>query len=96
MAPANVLQDNLKLLCKVLKSQGCRKVPVMVKSPEDVVVCATNFVSERLCPIFQVSNVNGTGLDLLKSFLNLLNTTRIENVDHLPAEFSIDESKYLS
>lgn len=26
MCPTNILQDNLKLLCKVLRSQGCRKV----------------------------------------------------------------------
>lgn len=26
MCPPNILQDNLKLLCKVLRSQGCRKV----------------------------------------------------------------------
>ncbi|XP_063698828.1 GTP-binding protein 1 [Culicoides brevitarsis] len=91
MCPANVLQDNLKLLCKVLKSQGCRKVPVMVRTPDEVVVSATNFVSERLCPIFQVSNVTGENLDLLKMFLNLL-TTRMHGLDNLPAEFQIDDT----
>lgn len=53
MSPPNVLQETLKLLVKILKSPGCRKVPVMVKSADDVVISATNFVSERLCPIFQ-------------------------------------------
>jgi len=48
MCPPNVLQENLKLLIKILKSPGCRKVPVTVKTPDDVVVSATNFVSERL------------------------------------------------
>lgn len=48
MCPANVLQDNLKMLIRILKSPGCRKVPVMVKTPDDVVLSATNFVSERL------------------------------------------------
>lgn len=91
MCPTNVLQDNLKLLCKVLKSQGCRKVPVMVRTPDEVVVSATNFVSERLCPIFQVSNVTGENLDLLKMFLNLL-TTRMHGLDNLPAEFQIDDT----
>lgn len=47
MCPPNVLQDNLKLLFKILKSQGCRKVPVMVKTRDEVVLSATNFVSER-------------------------------------------------
>lgn len=91
MCPPNVLQDNLKLLLRILKSPGCRKVPVMVKTTDDVVLSATNFVSERLCPIFQVSNVNGENLDLLKIFLNLL-TTRMEYHENEPAEFQIDDT----
>lgn len=91
MCPPKVLTDNIKLLIKILKSQGCRKVPVMVKNTDDVVVSATNFVSERLCPIFQVSNVTGDNLDLLKMFLNLL-TTRVTGLDDLPAEFQIDDT----
>lgn len=91
MCPPNVLNDNLKLLFKILKSQGCRKVPVMVKNTDEVVLSATNFVSERLCPIFQVSNVTGDNLDLLKMFLNLL-TTRMVGQDTQPAEFQIDDT----
>lgn len=48
MCPPNILQENLRLLIRILKSPGCRKVPVTVKTPDDVVVSATNFVSERL------------------------------------------------
>ncbi len=54
MCPPNVLQDTLRLLLKLLKSPGCRKTPVLVRTKDDVVLSATNFVSERLCPIFQV------------------------------------------
>lgn len=91
MCPPNILQETLKLLVKILKSQGCRKVPVMVRNADEVVLSATNFVSERLCPIFQVSNVTGENLDLLKMFLNLL-TTRVIGLDNLPAEFQIDDT----
>lgn len=91
MCPANVLQENLKLLVRILKSPGCRKVPVMVRNLDDVVLSATNFVSERLCPIFQVSNVTGDNLHLLKTFLNLL-TTRTEYKENEPAEFQIDDT----
>lgn len=49
MCPSNVLQETLQLLVKVLKSPGCRKVPVIVKTADDVVLSATNFVSERYC-----------------------------------------------
>jgi len=44
----------------------------------------------RLCPIFQVSNVSGENLELLKMFLNLL-TTRNNARDDEPAEFQIDD-----
>ncbi|OXU17005.1 hypothetical protein TSAR_013026 [Trichomalopsis sarcophagae] len=91
MCPPNVLQENLRLLNRILKSPGCRKVPVTVKTPDDVVVSATNFVSERLCPIFQVSNVSGENLGLLKMFLNLL-TARITSHNNEPAEFQIDDT----
>lgn len=47
MCPPNVLQDTMKLLTRILKSPGCRKIPVIVQTPDDVVVSATNFVSER-------------------------------------------------
>ncbi|XP_017087316.2 GTP-binding protein 1 [Drosophila bipectinata] len=90
MCPANILQDNMKLLFKMLKSQGCRKVPVVVRTQDDVVLSATNFVSERLCPIFQVSNVTGDNLELLKMFLNLL-STRMAGSESQPAEFQIDD-----
>ncbi|XP_031831264.1 GTP-binding protein 1 [Nomia melanderi] len=91
MCPPNILQENLRLLIRILKSPGCRKVPVTVKTSDDVVVSATNFVSERLCPIFQVSNVTGENLNLLKMFLNLL-TARITSHDDEPAEFQIDDT----
>jgi GTPase len=45
----------------------------------------------RLCPIFQVSNVTGDNLNLLKMFLNLL-TTRMISRDDEPAEFQIDDT----
>ena len=47
MCPANVLQETLKMLQRLLKSPGCRKIPVLVQSKDDVVVSATNFTSER-------------------------------------------------
>lgn len=91
MCPENVLHDTMKLLVRILKSPGCRKIPVIVHSEDDVIISATNFVSERLCPIFQVSNVTGENLLLLKMFLNLL-STRMPNSDSEPSEFQIDDT----
>lgn len=47
MCPLNILQETLKVLLKLLKSPGCRKLPVLVQSVDDVLISALNFVSER-------------------------------------------------
>jgi hypothetical protein len=47
MCPAPVLNETLVMLQKLLKSPGCRKLPVMVQSVDDVVVSTMNFTSER-------------------------------------------------
>lgn len=90
MCPPIVLQETLRVLQRILRSPGCRKIPVLVQNTDDVITCAMNFTSEKLCPIFQVSNVTGENLDLLKSFLNLL-YPRMEALVNEPAEFLIDD-----
>ena len=89
MTPANVLAETVKQVVKILKSPGCRKTPVFVKSLEASVELSQTFAKERyehaktiepithtiiprLCPIFQLSNVTGEGLNFLRTFLNLL------------------------
>jgi len=91
MCPANILAETMKLLCRILKSPGCRKIPVIVSSQDDVIVSATNFTSERICPIFQISNVSGANIPLLKSFLNLL-SVRGSYDQSEPAIFQIDDT----
>ncbi|KAJ3614953.1 hypothetical protein NHX12_018522 [Muraenolepis orangiensis] len=91
MCPANILQETLKLLQRLLKSPGCRKIPVLVQNKDDVIVTASNFCSERMCPIFQISNVTGENMELLKMFLNLL-SCRTAFSDDEPAEFQIDDT----
>lgn len=91
MCPPNVLQSTLKLLQKILRSPGCRKLPILVQNDDDVVMTATNFTTERICPIFQVSNVTGENLGLVRQFLNLL-TTRVCYDENDTAEFQIDDT----
>ena len=57
MCPPNVLQETLKILQKVLKSPGVRKIPVLVQNPDDVICSATNFSSERYYSANKVSSV---------------------------------------
>ncbi|KAF9501481.1 GTP-binding protein 1 [Pleurotus eryngii] len=94
MTPANVLAETQKQVVKILKSPGCRKVPVFVKSTEVAVELAQCFGREKLCPIFQLSNVTGEGLDHFRTFLNLLPSSEADEdkfaINH-PLEFSITE-----
>jgi GTPase len=68
--PAHVLEDTMKQITRILRSPGARKVPIMMRTRADCVTTATHF-GPRLCPIFQVSNVTGQNLDLVRLFLNL-------------------------
>ena len=47
MCPPNVYQETLRILQKILKSPGCRKIPYLVENMDDVVTCAINSTSER-------------------------------------------------
>ncbi|KAI7945235.1 hypothetical protein MJO28_010930, partial [Puccinia striiformis f. sp. tritici] len=72
MTPTNVLDSTIKQLVKILKSPGCRKVPVFVKNEGMSCELAQTFIKEKACPIFMISNVTGNGIAPLKTFLNSL------------------------
>ena len=60
-------------LCKLLKGRNVRKMPYLVKDAGGCLSCARQLAEgARLVPVFQVSNVNGANLDLLRLFLNAL------------------------
>ncbi|KAI9816758.1 MAG: hypothetical protein M1827_001403 [Pycnora praestabilis] len=72
ICPPQILQQTIKQLTGILKSPGARKIPIYIKNREECIDTATQFVSQRICPIFQVSNVTGESLDLVRTFLNIL------------------------
>lgn len=72
MTPPNKLEETLLQVVKILRSRGCRRNPVFVKSIEAAVEISQVYAKDKICPIFQVSNVTGTGLDFVRTFLNLL------------------------
>ena len=72
ICPPQILQETLTQLTKILKSPGARKIPIFVKDMEGAINTAAQFVSQRICPIFQVSNVTGENLELVRTFLNIL------------------------
>ncbi|KAF5385788.1 hypothetical protein D9615_002552 [Tricholomella constricta] len=94
MTPANKTEETIKQVVKILKSPGCRKTPVFVRDVETAVELSTSFGSDRLCPIFQISNVTGEGLDYVRTFLNLLPSSEADDEKFAvgqPLEFSVTE-----
>jgi len=47
MCPPNILESTIKQLVKILKSPGCRKIPMFIKTNEDVVVTAVGNYEEQ-------------------------------------------------
>ena len=93
MAPPNVLKRTVRQLTKLVKSPGSRKVPLIIKTMDDVIVAARSFTFHRICPIFLVSNVTGENLDLVRAFINLL-PARGEWTDlsSEPTQYTIDDT----
>ncbi|KXT18488.1 hypothetical protein AC579_2264 [Pseudocercospora musae] len=91
ICPPQILQQTLTQITKILKSPGARKIPIFIKTREECINTATQFVSQRICPIFQVSNVTGESLDLVREFLNILPHHGKYDVD-APFEFHVNDT----
>lgn len=91
ICPPQILEQTITQLMRILKSPGARKIPIFVKDMEETINTAAQFVSQRICPIFQVSNVTGEGLDLVRTFLNILPHHGHYNAD-APFEFLVNDT----
>ena len=91
ICPPNILQQTITQLNKILKSPGARKIPVWVDDLQTCIQTAEQFVSRRICPIFQVSNVTGQNLDLVRTFLNILPYHGQYNAN-APFEFHVNDT----
>lgn len=94
IAPEHVKKQTIDDVNRMLKLPGMKKMPVMIRSIDDVLFCIRSLrsLSDRTVAIFQVSNVTGEGLELVRMFLNLLPphnmyTDRLKD----PAEVILDE-----
>ncbi|KDQ21443.1 hypothetical protein BOTBODRAFT_25887 [Botryobasidium botryosum FD-172 SS1] len=94
MTPPNKLEETIQQVVKIVKSPGCRKTPVFVKTAEIAIELSQSFTQDRICPIFQTSNVTGQGLDLLRVFLNLLPSSEGDESKYAtdqPFEYSVTD-----
>jgi len=97
IAPPEILKQTLEYLTKVLKSTGAMKLPMIVKESDDINVIAQSVMSDRVCPIFCVSSVQGDGIKELRTFMSCLQTrvslqTNTFKTSEDKVEFLIDGS----
>ncbi|KAF4981483.1 hypothetical protein FZEAL_2726 [Fusarium zealandicum] len=91
ICPPNILEQTITQITKIMKSPGARKIPTFIKTHEECINTATQFVSQRICPVFLVSNVTGENLDLVRTFLNILPHHGRYNSE-APFEFHVNDT----
>jgi len=67
----NVLKETIQSINKFLKYPGIRRMPVLIETQDDIILCSKNIYADSITPVFQTSCVTGEGLDDLKTFLNI-------------------------
>jgi GTPase len=72
IAPPEIFKQTMDYIIKVTKSTGAQKMPIVIKEDDDVKVYADSMVSDRVCPIFCVSSVQGDGIKQLRYFMSCL------------------------
>ena len=78
MCPDNIYKETVETLMKVLKSGGCNRKPIIIKTDEDIKTCASALTTDRICPIFSCSSVTGDNVDKLTQFISLLTNRKPE------------------
>lgn len=92
----NGLEKTLQTIEFLLKSPGCGKIPLMVNNDDDAIFAAQQFTQPKICPIFTISCVEGTNIERLKKFLNvlppLINKSNQQDTDiQHETQFRVDE-----
>lgn len=94
IAPKNIYEETVNTLVKIMKNPMVNKAPIVVKETEDIKPLADKLTSNKVAPIFTISNVTGEGLPKLKEFLSHLNSrisiSGLFGKAEDPVEFYID------
>ncbi|KAL6758071.1 GTP binding protein [Haematococcus lacustris] len=93
ICPDHILKQTVQTLTSILKKPGVRKKPFLVRSVDDVLLCARNMNTDSLAPVFLTSAVTGRGLDLVRMFFDLLPQRQRWSEKRAGfAEFVVDET----
>jgi len=87
----NVLQNTIDSINSLLKRPGIRRIPVKIKTKDDIIRSALNIHSRSIVPIFQLSNVSMEGIDNLHYFLNIMPKKQVSIQSDL-VEYHLDTS----
>lgn len=89
------LRQTLQTIEYLLKSPGCSKIPIRVESEDDAILAAQQFVDPNICPVFTISCVEGSNINLLRKFLNVLPPIMNKKMEEMKmrmlTEFRVDE-----
>eukprot|EP01125_Pyxidicula_operculata_P018624 TRINITY_DN662_c1_g1_i1.p1 TRINITY_DN662_c1_g1~~TRINITY_DN662_c1_g1_i1.p1 ORF type:complete len:543 (-),score=106.75 TRINITY_DN662_c1_g1_i1:208-1836(-) len=97
ICPENVKKQTLTDVTQLIKSKGVKRIPMPVKTSEDLTKVVNVITNDRVIPIFEVSSVSGANIDLLRQFLNIV-PPRIQwnLLETQPVEFSIDSTYFVT
>jgi GTPase len=71
--PTTVLEASKKQLFRILKSSAANKLPIQMRNEKDIeTVLSNSESSNKICPVFFISAVNGTHVGLLTTYLSRL------------------------
>lgn len=92
VTPPDTILMELK---NIVTAMGCRKVPLLVTTDDDMLTAGSQQLSEQIVPIFCMSNITGDGLSLVTRFLYVLSpgisNSEKERLEQEPCEFHVDE-----
>ena len=88
----NVLEDTINSIYALLRKPGIRRIPIKIKTNDDIVRSALNIHSESIVPIFSASNVTLEGIKDIHTFLNLCPKKNMKKNEDQPFECHIDTS----
>ncbi|KAG5495256.1 hypothetical protein JKF63_02311 [Porcisia hertigi] len=95
--PANVHDETLSNIHKLLKIPTVRKLPYPVRRHDEVTLAAKNLRHDRIAPIFEVSNVTGAGIPDVLQFINLLPVRKDwREARKMPREMIIDSTFFIT
>lgn len=89
----NILDETVSNVNKILKHPVVRRIPLNVRTTEDILLSVKNIYNFNMTPIFYTSCVTGEGMDKLKQFLNLVgknNSNIIKKNNENKVEYHID------